>query len=148
MSEADRTVQPTVILDPDPDEPAMCEEIFGPLLPVITVDDIGEAIRFVNSRPKPLAVYAFTGSKSVRKRIVDEVTGGAVVFNHIAMHVLIPQLPLGGVGESGMGGYHGEWGFQTFSHRKSVLSKSAKPDPRFVYPPYTQRALALVRRLF
>lgn len=148
VSEADRTVQPTVILDPDPDEPAMCEEIFGPLLPVITVDDIGEAVRFVNARPKPLAVYAFTGSKSVRKRIVDEVPGGAVVFNHVAMHVLVPQLPLGGVGESGMGGYHGEWGFQTFSHRKSVLSKSARPDPRFVYPPYTQRALALIRRLF
>ena len=148
VSEADRTVQPTVILDPDPDEPAMCEEIFGPLLPVITVDDLDEAIRFVNGRPKPLAVYAFSGSKKVRKRIADEVPGGAVVFNHIAMHVLVPQLPLGGVGDSGMGGYHGEWGFQTFSHRKSVLSKSARPDPRFVYPPYTERALALIRRLF
>ncbi|MGH3473435.1 MAG: aldehyde dehydrogenase family protein [Aeromicrobium sp.] len=148
VSEADRTVQPTVILDPDPDEPAMCEEIFGPLLPVITVDDLDEAIRFVNGRPKPLAVYAFSASKRVRKRIVEEVPGGAVVFNHIAMHVLVPQLPLGGVGESGMGGYHGEWGFQTFSHRKSVLSKTAKPDPRFVYPPYTQRAFALIRRMF
>ena len=148
VSEADRRIQPTVILDPDPDEPAMCEEIFGPLLPVITVDDLDEAIRFVNGRPKPLAVYAFSGSKDVRKRIVDEVPGGAVVFNHIAMHVLVPQLPLGGVGHSGMGGYHGEWGFQTFSHRKSVLSRTAKPDPRFVYPPYTDRALALIRRLF
>jgi aldehyde dehydrogenase (NAD+) len=148
VSEADRRVQPTVILDPDPDEPAMCEEIFGPLLPVITVDDLDEAIRFVNGRPKPLAVYAFSGSKKVRKRIVDEVPGGAVVFNHIAMHVLVPQLPLGGVGNSGMGGYHGEWGFQTFSHRKSVLSKAVKPDPRFVYPPYTERALALMRRMF
>jgi aldehyde dehydrogenase (NAD+) len=147
-SEADRTIQPTVILDPDPDEPAMCEEIFGPLLPVITVDDLDEAIQFVNGRPKPLAVYAFSGSKNVRKRIVDEVPAGAVVFNHIAMHVLVPQLPLGGVGHSGMGAYHGEWGFQTFSHRKSVLSRSAKPDPRFVYPPYTQRAFALIRRLF
>ena len=148
VSKVDRTVQPTVILDPDPDEPAMCEEIFGPLLPVITVDDLDEAIRFVNGRPKPLAVYAFSGSKKIRKRIVDEVPGGAVVFNHIAMHVLVPQLPLGGVGDSGMGGYHGEWGFQMFSHRKSVLSKSAKPDPRFVYPPYTERALALMRRMF
>ena len=148
VSEADRTVQPTVILDPDPDEPAMCEEIFGPLLPVITVDDLDEAIRFVNSRPKPLAAYAFSGSKKVRQRIVDEVPAGAVVFNHIAMHVLVPQLPLGGVGESGMGGYHGEWGFQTFSHRKSVLSKAIKPDPRFVYPPYTERAFKLMRRMF
>ena len=148
VSAVDRTVQPTVILDPDPDEPAMCEEIFGPLLPVITVEGVDEAISFVNSRPKPLAVYAFSGSKAVRKRIVDEVPAGAVVFNHIAMHVLVPQLPLGGVGDSGMGGYHGEWGFQTFSHRKSVLSKIAKPDPRFVYPPYTERALKLIRRMF
>ena len=148
VSEAERMIQPTVILDPDPDEPAMCEEIFGPVLPVIAVDDLDEAIRFVNGRPKPLAVYAFSGSKKVRKRIVDEVPGGAVVFNHIAMHVLVPQLPLGGVGHSGMGGYHGEWGFQTFSHRKSVLSKSVKPDPRFVYPPYTDRAFALIRRFF
>ena len=148
VSEVDRTIQPTVILDPDPDEPAMCEEIFGPLLPVITVDGIDDAIRIVNARPKPLAVYAFSGSKKVRKRIVDEVPAGAVVFNHVAMHVVVPQLPLGGVGDSGMGGYHGEWGFQTFSHRKSVLSKTAKPDPRFVYPPYTERALKLIRRMF
>jgi len=148
VSEVDHTIEPTVILDPDPDEPAMCEEIFGPLLPVITVDGIDDAIRIVNARPKPLAVYAFSGSKKVRKRIVDEVPAGAVVFNHIAMHVLVPQLPLGGVGDSGMGGYHGEWGFQTFSHRKSVLSKTARLDPRFVYPPYTDRAFALIRRVF
>ena len=147
-SDVDRTIQPTVILDPDPDEPAMCEEIFGPLLPVLTVDDVGEAIGFVNARSKPLALYAFTGSKAVRRRIVDEVPAGGVVFNHIAMHVLAPQLPFGGVGDSGMGAYHGEWGFWTFSHRKSVLSKAAKPDPRFVYPPYTERALALMRRVF
>ncbi|MGH3457474.1 aldehyde dehydrogenase family protein [Aeromicrobium sp.] len=145
-SDADRSIQPTVILDPDPDEPAMCEEIFGPLLPVLTVDGVGDAIEFVNARPKPLALYAFTRSKQVRRKIVDEVPAGGVVFNHVAMHVLVPQLPFGGVGESGMGAYHGEWGFWTFSHRKSVLSKTARPDPRFVYPPYTQRALALIRR--
>ncbi len=147
-SDVDRTIQPTVILDPDPDEPAMCEEIFGPLLPVLTVDDVDEAIGFINSRSTPLALYAFTGSKAVRRRIADEVPAGGVVFNHIAMHVLAPQLPFGGVGDSGMGAYHGEWGFWTFSHRKSVLSKAAKPDPRFVYPPYTERALALMRRMF
>ncbi len=147
-SEADRTIQPTVILDPDPDEPAMCEEIFGPLLPVMAVDDVDEAIRFVNARSKPLALYAFTGSKATRRRIADEVPAGGVVFNHIAMHVLVPQLPFGGVGESGTGAYHGEWGFWTFSHRKSVLSKAVKPDPRFMYPPYTERAVALMRRLF
>jgi len=147
-SDADGTIQPTVIVDPDPDEPAMREEIFGPLLPVVAVDDLDEAIRTVNAGPKPLAVYAFTGSKVVRRTIADRVPAGGVVFNHIAMHVLAPQLPFGGVGESGMGAYHGQWGFWTFSHRKSVLSKAVKPDPKFMYPPYTERALALMRRLF
>jgi aldehyde dehydrogenase (NAD+) len=147
-SARDRLVQPTVILDPDPDEPMMCEEIFGPLLPIVTVDGIDDAIDIINARPKPLALYVFTHSKAVRRRIVEEVAAGGIVFNHVAMNIVIPQLPLGGVGDSGMGSYHGEWGFRTFSHQKSVLSKTAKPDPRFIYPPYTQRALALMRRLF
>jgi aldehyde dehydrogenase (NAD+) len=147
-SDADRTIQPTVILDPDLDEPAMCEEIFGPLLPVVTVDDIDEAITFVRARPKPLALYAFTGSKAVQSRIADQVPAGGVVFNHIAWNFLVPELPFGGVGASGMGAYHGEWGFWTFSHRKAVVAKTARPDPRFVYPPYTDRAIALMRRIF
>ena len=147
-SDAERSVEPTVILDPDLDEPAMCEEIFGPVLPVVAVDDVDEAIEFVRARPKPLALYAFTRSKDLRQRIADRVPAGGVVFNHIAMHFLVPQLPFGGVGESGMGAYHGEWGFWTFSHRKSVLSKTGRPDPRFVYPPYTSKAFARMRRLF
>ena len=147
-SDADRTIQPTVILDPDLDEPAMCEEIFGPLLPVVTVDDIDEAITFVRARPKPLALYAFTSSKDLQRRIADQVPAGGVVFNHIAWNFLVPELPFGGVGASGMGAYHGEWGFWTFSHRKAVVAKTARPDPRFVYPPYTDRAIALMRRMF
>ena len=147
-SDADRTIQPTVILDPDLDEPAMCEEIFGPLLPVLTVDDVDEAISFVRARPKPLALYAFTGTKAIQRRIADQVPAGGVVFNHIAWNFLTPELPFGGVGASGMGAYHGEWGFWTFSHRKAVVAKTARPDPRFVYPPYTDRAIALMRRMF
>jgi aldehyde dehydrogenase (NAD+) len=147
-SDTDRTIQPTVILDPDLDEPAMREEIFGPLLPVLTVDDVDEAIDFVRARPKPLALYAFTGSRAIQKRIADQVPAGGVVFNHIAWNFLVPELPFGGVGASGMGAYHGEWGFWTFSHRKAVVAKTARPDPRFVYPPYTDRAIALMRRMF
>jgi aldehyde dehydrogenase (NAD+) len=146
-SDEDRTIQPTVILDPDLDEPAMREEIFGPLLPVLTIDGIDEGIDFVRARPKPLALYAFTGSRAVQKRIA-EVPAGGVVFNHIAWNFLVPELPFGGVGASGMGAYHGEWGFWTFSHRKAVVAKTARPDPRFVYPPYTERAIALMRRMF
>jgi len=144
----DRTIRPTVIVDPDPTDPVMTEEIFGPILPVLAVDSLGEAIDFVKGRPKPLALYAFTSSRHTRKRLADEVPAGGVVFNHIAMHVLVPQLPFGGVGESGMGAYHGEWGFQALSHRKAVLSKATRPDPHFVYPPYTDKALKLMRRIF
>jgi len=147
---ADRStlmIEPTVIVDPDPDEPAMTDEIFGPILPVLSIDSIDDAVSFVNARPKPLALYVFTSSKDVREKLIAVPAGGTVV-NHIAMHCLIPQLPFGGVGPSGTGAYHGEWGFQTFSHRKAVLSKPAKPDLRFVYPPYTDRAFKAMRRIF
>ena len=149
QSDADaRTIRPTVIVDAAPHDPVMTEEIFGPILPIVTVDSLDEAIDFINGRPKPLALYAFTSSRHTRRRLADEVPAGGVVFNHIAMHVLVPQLPFGGVGDSGMGAYHGEWGFQALSHRKSVLSKTTSPDPRFVYPPYTDKALKLMRKLF
>lgn len=140
-------VTPTVVLDPAPDDAVMVEELFGPILPVVTYSALEDAIDYVEDRPKPLALYCFTSDRTVRDR-VSQVSAGGVVFNHIAMHVLVPQLPFGGVGESGMGAYHGEWGFQTFSHRKSVLAKTAWPDPRFVYPPYTDQALRLMRRFF
>ncbi len=149
--ESDRaalTIQPTVIVDPDPAEPAMTDEIFGPILPILTVDSLDEAISFVNSRPKPLAMYVFAKSRVVSSRLIDEIPAGGAVINHVAMHCLVAQLPFGGVGASGMGAYHGEWGFQTFSHRKAVLSKGAKPDLRFIYPPYTAKNLKLMRKVF
>lgn len=146
--DADRLeIAPTVVLDPAPDDAVMGEEIFGPILPVITYSSLADAIDYIEERPKPLALYCFTSDRAVRDRVA-QVSAGGVVFNHIAMHVLVPQLPFGGVGDSGMGAYHGEWGFQTFSHRKSVLAKTVWPDPRFVYPPYTDKALRLMRRFF
>lgn len=142
------TIEPTILVDPDPDEPAMTDEIFGPILPVLSVDSMDEAIVFVNGRPKPLALYIFAKSKTVANRLVDAIPAGGAVINHIAVHCLVPTLPFGGVGASGMGAYHGEWGFQTLSHRKSVLSKPLKPDFQIVYPPYSERAQKLMRRLF
>jgi aldehyde dehydrogenase (NAD+) len=142
------TIQPTVIVDPDADEPVMTEEIFGPILPVLSVDSVDDAIAFVNSRPKPLALYVFSNSKSVAQDVVGRVPAGGAVINHIAIHCIVPTLPFGGVGASGMGAYHGEWGFQALSHRKSVLAKPQKPDFRILYPPYSERAQKLMRRLF
>ena len=100
-----------MILDPDPDEPAMSDEIFGPILPVVTVDDVDEAISFVNARPKPLASYAFSGSRAVQQRVIDEVPAGGVVVNHIALHFLVPAAAVRRRRRSGMGAYHGKWGF-------------------------------------
>jgi len=142
------TIEPTVLVDPDPDEPAMTDEIFGPILPVISVESMGEAIAFVNARPKPLALYVFARSKAVAERVIDQVPAGGAVINHIAIQCVVPTLPFGGVGSSGMGAYHGEWGFQAMSHRKAVLTKSQKPDFRILYPPYSERAQKLMRRLF
>ena len=140
-------IEPTVIADPAPDEPVMNDEIFGPILPVLRVDSVDDAITFVNSRPKPLALYVFTGSQQRGRQIIDAVPSGGAVINHIAMHCLVPQLPFGGVGASGMGAYHGRWGFDTLSHRRAVLAKPAKPDPSLMYPPYTDRALKIMRKL-
>jgi aldehyde dehydrogenase (NAD+) len=142
-------IQPTVVVDPDPAEPLMTDEIFGPILPVVTVQSLDEAITFVNSRPKPLAAYLFTKAKAVRERVVREVSAGGMVINHLLFHFATHKLPFGGVGPSGMGAYHGKFGFEEFSHRKTVMTKPTRPDvASFIYPPYTEKAWKLARRLF
>lgn len=142
------TIEPTVIRDPAPTDPVMADEIFGPILPILTVESTEVAIGFVNARPKPLALYVFTGSPQRGRDLVDRMPSGGAVINHIAMHCLIPALPFGGVGASGMGQYHGRWGFEALSHRRAVLAKTTWPDPKLTYPPYTDRALKIMRRLF
>ncbi|MGW5514377.1 aldehyde dehydrogenase family protein [Nocardia africana] len=142
------SIEPTVVVDPDPDEPLMQEEIFGPILPVLSYENLDDAIAFVNGRSKPLAAYFFSGSSAVQQRLVDQIPSGGSVINHIAMHYLVPQLPFGGVGASGMGAYHGRWGFEALSHRKSVLKKTFQPDLRLMYPPYTDLAMKIMRKVF
>jgi aldehyde dehydrogenase (NAD+) len=142
-------IQPTVVVDPDPGEPLMTDEIFGPILPIVTVQSLDEAIEFVNSRPKPLAAYLFTKTKSVRERVIREVSAGGMLVNHLLFQFSTAKLPFGGVGPSGMGAYHGRFGFEEFSHRKSVLTKPTRPDlSALIYPPYTEKAWKLARRLF
>ncbi|WP_280342017.1 aldehyde dehydrogenase family protein [Nocardia neocaledoniensis] len=140
-------VEPTILVDPDPSDAVMQEEIFGPILPVLSYSSLDEAIAFVNGRPKPLAAYYFSTSKRDQRRLVDEIPSGGAVVNHLAMHFLVPQLPFGGVGASGMGAYHGRWGFETLSHRKSVLKKTFWPDLSLMYPPYTDKALRIMRKV-
>ena len=125
----------------------MSEEIFGPILPIIPVGSTDEAVEFVNARPRPLALYVFTGDQRTGRELVDRMPSGGAVINHLAMHCLVPTLPFGGVGASGMGAYHGQWGFEALSHRRAVLSKPAKPDHGLLYPPYTGRAMRILRKL-
>jgi aldehyde dehydrogenase (NAD+) len=139
-----RYVEPTIIVDPDLDAPIMCEEIFGPLLPVLAVESIDEAIEFVNDRPKPLALYLFTGSSEIVDQVLAETSSGGACVNHTIMHISSPTMPFGGVGPSGMGSYHGKAGFDAFSHHKSVLLKPQKPDPKLMYPPYTDLKSKLI----
>ena len=142
-------IQPTVVVDPDPAESLMTDEIFGPILPIMTVQSLDDAISFVNSRPKPLAAYLFTKTKSIRERVIKEVAAGGMVVNHLLFHFATNKLPFGGVGPSGMGAYHGKFGFEQFSHKKTVMTKSTRPDVgAFIYPPYTEKALKLAKRLF
>ncbi|ROO87838.1 aldehyde dehydrogenase (NAD+) [Actinocorallia herbida] len=139
---------PSVVVDPDPADTVMTEEIFGPILPVLSYRTLDDAVSFVNARPKPLAMYLFSETSSVEQALIDRIPAGGVVVNHVAMHCMVPQLPFGGIGNSGMGAYHGEWGFQTFSHRKAVLRKGTQLDPQIVYPPYSSSDLRLLRKLF
>jgi aldehyde dehydrogenase (NAD+) len=141
-------IEPTVIVDPSPTDAVMTDEIFGPILPILSVDSLDSATEFVNSRPKPLALYLFTASSLVARTLIDRIPSGGAVVNHIAMHCMVPQLPFGGVGASGMGAYHGRWGFEAMSHRRAVLAKRARPDFKVMYPPYTDRAIKLMRKAF
>ena len=134
---ATRFIAPTVIVDPDLDAPIMTEEIFGPLLPVLSVDSIDAAIDFVNDRPKPLALYVFSGSSETADHVLEHTSSGGACVNQTILHINTPNMPFGGVGPSGMGSYHGKFGFDAFSHHKSVLIKPQKPDPKLLYPPYS-----------
>ena len=143
---ASRYLAPTVLAGVKPDAAVMDDEIFGPILPVLTVGDVDEAIRFVNDRDKPLALYAFSGDDDTLDRVVSITSAGGVALNHAMLHLAVPDLPFGGVGESGMGAYHGKAGFDTFSHAKAVLDKPTRPDPALMYPPYTNTKKRILRK--
>jgi len=143
----DKFIEPTIIDDPALDSRIMTEEIFGPLLPVITYETLDEAIEFVNDRDKPLALYLFSTDAKVRERVLNETSSGGVCVNQTILHYLVNDGPFGGVGPSGMGAYHGKWGFDTFSHRKTVMTRTTLVDPDLLYPPYSDGKQKWTRRL-
>lgn len=145
---ADRFIAPTLLGNVDRAAAVMRDEIFGPILPLIEVSGVDDALAFVSGRDKPLAAYVFSGDAAVRRRWEAETSSGALGFDVPALHLVVPDLPFGGVGESGMGAYHGERSFRVFSHEKAVLSKPLAPDTLAptIMPPFTLGKDALVRR--
>ncbi|MDZ8104493.1 MAG: aldehyde dehydrogenase [Nostoc sp. DedQUE12a] len=143
---SERYIAPTIIDNVSLEDSVMQEEIFGPILPIIEYSDIAEAIALINSRPKPLALYLFSQNKNLQKRVLQETSSGGVCINDTIMHVGVPSLPFGGVGDSGIGNYHGKASFDTFSHHKSVLQNSFWLDLKWRYAPY-QNKLPLIKKL-
>lgn len=138
-------IEPTLLDDVDPDSsPCMQEEIFGPILPMMSFDSLDEVEHFVQARPKPLACYIFTSDRRTEQRLLTSISSGGVCINDTIMHLAVPNLPFGGVGQSGMGAYHGATGFNTFSHAKGTLRRFTFLDFPFRYAPineWKQKAL-------
>nr|WMP39970.1 aldehyde dehydrogenase family 3 member F1 [Lycium barbarum] len=138
-------IEPTLLLDPPVQAAIMTEEIFGPLLPILTMDNIKDSIEFINAKPKPLAIYAFTKDEELKRKIISRTSSGSVVFNDTIIQYAADTLPFGGVGQSGFGRYHGKFSFDTFSHEKVVVRRSFLTDIWFRYPPWNDHKLQLFR---
>ena len=145
---ASRYIAPTVLADAARDSAVMREEIFGPILPVVRVAGLEDAIEFVAARDKPLALYVYTEDRAARRQWLRRTSSGGIVFDASIVHLAVPGLPFGGVGASGTGSYHGERSVTVFSHQKAVLVKPLRPETLApLMPPFTPRRTALIRRL-
>lgn len=141
-----RYIEPAILdLGKDQNAASMQEELFGPILPVLSYHKLEDAVRFVNKRAKPLALYLFTKKRSAEKFVLERVSSGGVCVNDTISHLINPDLPFGGVGASGMGQYHGKYSFDTFTHEKSVFYKPADWNLPVCYPPFTKGKMNLVK---
>ncbi len=142
-----RYIEPTLLHQVTFEDKVMEEEIFGPLLPVLSYTDLDAALSMIKSRPKPLACYIFTNDHALRRKILHTLSFGGGTINDTMMHISNNHLPFGGVGESGIGSYHGKTGFDAFSHQKGIIEKPIWGETCLKYPPYNQSKLAWLRRL-
>lgn len=140
-------IAPTIVDNPAPDSALLTEEIFGPILPVIDFADVREVIAHVNANPKPLALYIFSTDTDFQDALLTHTSSGGVSINDTVMHMTGEGMPFGGVGDSGIGGYHGQFSFDTFSHKKSVLKRTFWPDAPLRYPPYNKVSLKTLKFL-
>ncbi|UAB80354.1 aldehyde dehydrogenase [Marixanthomonas sp. SCSIO 43207] len=146
VNKKDRYIQPTVLQNVSFSDPAMEEEIFGPILPVIPYTDLDKAISDVKKLPKPLSCYVFTSNKKVKQKILHNISFGGGAVNDAVMHISNPNLPFGGVGQSGIGNYHGKAGFDCFTHYKSILDKPTWLELPLKYYPHTPKRLKWIKR--
>lgn len=148
---ANRLIAPTILRDVSPNDPVMQEEIFGPILPILVVKNVDEAIDYINVRDKPLALYIFSKNKDVQNKILKFTSAGGVAINDTVSHLITENIPFGGVGASGMGAYHGKEGFDTFSHKKGVLIKDVSSltdlGLEMRYPPYSEKKTSMINFL-
>jgi aldehyde dehydrogenase (NAD+) len=135
---SDLYIAPTVLTDVPPDAAVLQDEIFGPILPVLEVDSMDQAIQHVNERPHPLGLYAFARDPSVADAILAATASGDAAVNDCAVHPIVSELPFGGVGTSGMGKYHGQWGFRAYTNARGVLHRGTRFDAALRYPPYSR----------
>ena len=140
-------IEPTILDNVTWDDAAMEDEIFGPILPLLEYEDINDAIRMINDHPKPLAFYIFTEDRTVENLALNSISFGGGCVNDTISHVASSYLPFGGVGNSGIGAYHGKYSFEIFSHKKSIIKKSTKVNIKLIFPPYGNR-VNLVRKIF
>ena len=145
---SERYIAPTILKNVSFQDLCMQEEIFGPILPIIVYSSLEDAISKVKAQAKPLSCYVFTNDSSVKKRILNEISFGGGAVNDAVMHITNPNLPFGGVGNSGIGSYHGEAGFKTFSHYKSILDKPTWIEFPIKYSPYSATKLKWLKRMF
>ncbi|XP_068541628.1 aldehyde dehydrogenase family 3 member B1-like [Anas acuta] len=145
--EKERYIAPTVLVDLQPSDPAMQEEIYGPILLIITVANVEEAIDFINSREQPLVVYVFSSDNKVVNQVLEKTSSGSFCSNDTLMQVTLTSLPFGGIGSSGLGKYHGKFTFDTFTHRRGCLQRGTGLEPinTLRYPPYGPHKTGLVR---
>lgn len=144
MDENSLFIEPTLIRAND-DSPSMEDEIFGPILPVLEKENVEEVVSSINRKNEPLSIYLFTDSKSIEKYFLERTRSGAIIFGDCLVHFVSPWLPFGGIGESGMGKYHGKWGFECFTNEKAVMVRPGWPDIPIRYPPYSTWKLRLVK---
>jgi aldehyde dehydrogenase (NAD+) len=140
-------IEPTILEPENPASGVMNEEIFGPLLPLIEFEKKEEVVNYINSKPKPLALYVFSNNIGFQDFILENTSSGGVSINETIMHMTNPNMPFGGVGDSGIGGYHGKFSFDTFTHKKAVMKRSFLIDAPLRYPPFNKISISRLKFL-